>query len=239
MFFEKLKNIFYRKEVPQEARDIYERSRNTRELLRGLDELLTRNEVEFRELSKEIVALEGKQKEEEAKIKEGKITGRQKRNALLSIRRLRKQLDNLDHRLRIFDRNMNLHLSLIGKVQDIEAMQLKGVQEEHIDEILLDFESHLEDYAETLTAASVVEAGAAELDAKEEKELRQIEEEILGEKAERAVEEEEEREKALKKEKRKKKAPLRAPETLSSSKEEDLPSEEETPRESPGEMELE
>jgi hypothetical protein len=239
MFFEKLKRLFSRKEVPEEARELYEKANNTRELLKGLDAILTRNEVESRELTKEIAALEGKEKEEEAKVKSGDVTGRQKRNTLLLIRRMRKQLDNLDHRLRIYDRNMNLHLNLIGKIQDMEAMQLRGVKEEQIDEILLDFESNMEDYAGTLTAASIVESGAGELDSREERELKKIEEEILGEESSGAEKEKEGEKKTKTREKEAKEEARKKKEKASSSTEE-LPSESAEPKERfTGEMELE
>ena len=54
--------------------------------------------------------------------------------------------------LRIYERNMNLHLNLIGKIQQMEAMKLGGVDEAKIDQIVMDFEEKLEKYAAKLEA---------------------------------------------------------------------------------------
>ena len=50
-------------------------------------------------------------------------------NALRRIGRLRKQMDNLEERLRIYNRNINLQIHLAGKVQALDAMELRGVDE--------------------------------------------------------------------------------------------------------------
>jgi len=177
---EKLRGLFNRSEIPEEAKQIFDRAETPAELLRGLDALLTRNEIEFKELDREIQKLEAIEKAETAKIREGVCEGRQKRNALLYIQRLRKQMDNYENRLRIYDRNIKLQLDLIGKIQDMEAMKLKGVDEEHIDRILAEFEESLERYRETVGAAELVEGSLRATSAKEERELAQLEAEIMG-----------------------------------------------------------
>ena len=90
-----------------------------------------------------------------ARIREGLPEGRRKRNALVELQRLRKQLENLDSRQRIYDRNMSLHLNLIGKIQDMEAMDLSGVQEGEIDRIVMDFEEQFEKWQGTVMAGEV------------------------------------------------------------------------------------
>ncbi|MHC4390808.1 MAG: hypothetical protein ACYS22_05750 [Planctomycetota bacterium] len=176
-----LKKLFTRQEIPEETRKLFDSSRSTHDLLRGLDDLLTRNEVEFKELDYEIQKLEALEKAEIDKIKTGEVGGRQKRNVLLHVRRLRKQLDNYEKRLRIYDRNMNLHLSLISKIQDVEAMQLKGVSEQRIDAIIMGFEENLEKYNETMSAAHVLDGTKAmQVSSQEERELAALESELLG-----------------------------------------------------------
>lgn len=183
------KRLFTRDDIPDETRRLFESARSTQELLRGLDHLLTTNEVQFKELDDEINKLERLEQIEVGRIKTGELTGRQKRNALLYIKRLRKQMDAYEQRLRIYDRNMNLHLNLISKIQDIEAMKLRGVDETRIDAILMEFEENLEKYNETMNAASVLsETQVTRPSADEERELRALETELLGGGEKRAAE---------------------------------------------------
>jgi hypothetical protein len=176
---DRLRGLFGRDEIPDEAKRVFDRAQTPRELLRGLDELLTTNEVEFKELERELERLEAHEKDEMARIRDGLVDGRQKRNALLSIQRLRKQMDNYENRLQIYDRNMNLHLSLIGKIQEIEAMKLRGVDEQRIDRIVMDFEEHLEKWNDTMSAADVAETSKQTLSAKDDRDLAALEREIV------------------------------------------------------------
>src|SRR5205085_8997888 len=66
---ERLKGLFGRDEIPDEAKRVFDRAQTPRELLRGLDELLTTNEVEFKELERELEKTEGKEREEMARIR--------------------------------------------------------------------------------------------------------------------------------------------------------------------------
>lgn len=176
---EKLKGLFSRSDIPDEARAIFEQAKTPTELLRGLDDLLTRNEVEAKELNAEIANVEEAADGEEARIRSGEMPERQKRNALLHVKRLRKQLDNYEGRLRIYERNMNLHLTLIGRIQQMEAMKLGGVDEASIDKIVVDFEEKLEKYHDVMNAADAHEGKASVVSAREERELRDLEQEIL------------------------------------------------------------
>lgn len=152
---DKLKGLFHRRGMGDEARGVFDRAKSTRELLAGLDDLLTRNEVELKALQKQIAHLEDLENESIGRIREGLPEGRRKRNALVELQRLRKQLENLDSRQRIYDRNMSLHLNLIGKIQDMEAMELSGVKEGEIDRIVMDFEEQFEKWQGTVMAGEV------------------------------------------------------------------------------------
>jgi hypothetical protein len=177
---DRLKELFARDEIPEEAKRVFDRATTPKELLRGLDELLTTNEVEFKDLERELERLEERERAEIARIREGAVEGRQKRNALLSIQRLRKQMDNYESRLRIYDRNMTLHLGLIGKIQEIEAMKLRGVDETRIDRIVMEFEEQLEKYNDTMSAADAAETSKHALTAKDDRDLAALEREITG-----------------------------------------------------------
>lgn len=189
--FDRLKALLSRQPVSEETKGVIAKATTARELLHGLDALHTRNEMEFNEVTREIEKLELIERTEAEKIRGGSLSERRKRNALLKIRRLRKQMENLDNRLKIFDRNMSLHLNLIGKVQEMEAMSLRGLDEKKIDSIMIDFEEKLEAYMNSMASAQVVEESTPIPDVATERELQEIEQEVVkeAEKAERQTEE--------------------------------------------------
>ena len=190
---DQLRGLFARDEIPDEAKRIFDKAQTPHELLKGLDKLLTENEVEFKELERELERLEDREKSEMQRVREGAVDGRQKRNTLLQIQRLRKQMDNYESRLRIYDRNMNLHLNLIGKIQEMEAMKLRGVDESKIDRIVMDFEETLEKYNDTMNAAEIAQTTKSTASARDERELAALEREIVGGEAAAPVREKEPR----------------------------------------------
>lgn len=194
--FDKLGKMFRDTPLPEETKDIFLNTSDTKELLGGLDKLITRNELRLKQLNKELENLEGMEQAEVEKVREGKVSGRAKKNALRSVKRMRRQLDNLEQRIEIYDSNISLHLNLIGKIQQMEAMNLAGVAEEQIDDIILDFETHFEEYTETVSAAESAAAEREPFKSASAGELAELEAEIKGEKEPepRSAEEEELRE---------------------------------------------
>lgn len=179
MVMDRIRRLLGRKEVPVEARDILAAATTPQEMLRGLDELITRNEVEVDRIHKEIEALETVEEQEKSRVREGDLADRSRNNTLRRIGRLRKQMDNLEERLRIYNRNINLQHHLVGKVQSLEAMELRGVDEEKIDSIMLEYEEELSHYSSVLDTEELTTSGLpGELDDSEE--LRALEAEILG-----------------------------------------------------------
>ncbi|MBI4576486.1 MAG: hypothetical protein HY722_09515 [Planctomycetes bacterium] len=177
---DRLRGLFSRRTLPDDTRALFQEAHSTREVLKGLDDLLTRNELEHGVVNKEIAALEAREQAEIARVRAGDLPPRQKRNALLAIQRLRKQMDNLENRLAIYDKNMNLHINLIGKIQDMEAMQLKGVDEQDIDRVVEDFEEHFESWMNSVTAGEAATEAASRAVAQDEAEIARLEREVVG-----------------------------------------------------------
>jgi hypothetical protein len=178
--FEKIGQLFKDTPLPDETKEVFVNTSDTKELLSGLDKLITRNELRLKQLNKELEKLENMEQEKVGKIKDSKVSGRAKNNVLRSIKRMRRQLDNIEQRIEIYDRNISLHLNLIGKIQQMEAMNLAGVDEEQIDDIILDFESHFEEYTETVSAAESASAEREPFKSASDSELAELEEEIKG-----------------------------------------------------------
>ncbi|GIW70693.1 MAG: hypothetical protein KatS3mg102_0235 [Planctomycetota bacterium] len=178
---DRIKSLFVRPDLPEETRRLFETARSTRELLHGLDRLLTHNEVELNELDRELAKLEALERSEAAKVRAGVVDGRRKKSVLFQIQRLRRQMDLYEQRQRIYRHNINLHLQLIGKIQEMEAMKLRGVDDKQIEEIALRFEESREKFEEAMHAVATLDT-SMELGAeREDRELEALEAELLGE----------------------------------------------------------
>ncbi|RME76280.1 MAG: hypothetical protein D6776_01505 [Planctomycetota bacterium] len=178
---ERIQRLFSRPELPEQTRQLFSRARSTRELLAGLDELLTRNEIELGEIDREIERLERAERHEAERVRSGEVQGRNRRNTLYRIQRLRKQMDLCEGRARIYRHNIELHMRLIDRIQQLEAMALRGVGEAEIEQIALRFDEEREKFEETVHAGAAL-TGETPLGAsREERELAALEREILGE----------------------------------------------------------
>lgn len=171
--------LFKRKEIPEKARIVYESSKNLDELVEGLDRLKTENELEFNRLKEEVLHLEEEEQTLILELQNG-LTERRKKFTLQAIQRCRKQMENLERRMSIHDRNILLHLTLIGKILDLEAMEMKGVDEKTIEDLLIDFETKLENYLDTGIEGIHESTTSQHFLKEQERELSALEQEILG-----------------------------------------------------------
>lgn len=154
-------------------------TRSPKEALQDLDAIVTRNEMGLDALRAEIEKTDAQLHAEENKIRDKQVDGWQKRFVLQSVRRLRTHLLNLDRRMGIYDKNLTVALALIGKVEDMQAMSLRGVNTEEIDKVILDFEEQMAKYLDVV-GINIEPSDPVE----EERELQDLEKEILGVKEE-------------------------------------------------------
>lgn len=179
MILEKLKQIFGRTSLPEETRNVFSSARSVKQLLTSLDEILRQNNLERAKVIREIDDLEKAVALEEKKIAEGTLSGRAERNVLSRIKQLNMRLSNLDRRVRIFDRNIELHNNLIARIQDVQAMQLTGVDEKQIENIILEWDERFDEFMREGEAARALAAEHALLEDSEEKELAALKDKIL------------------------------------------------------------
>ncbi|MGE3165813.1 MAG: hypothetical protein AB7O52_12985 [Planctomycetota bacterium] len=179
MLLDRLKQLFQRKEIPRDAKDLINNSTDVRDLLEGLDSLITQNEVEVEKINEEIAALEEVESREMGRVRSGELPERSKNNVLRRIQRLRKQMDNLEERQRIYNRNINLQIDLVGRVQALDAMELRGVDEDKIDEILADYEDELTRYQGVMDSENL-SVGDLDRILDDSKDLAALEAEVMG-----------------------------------------------------------
>lgn len=181
--YQSLKKLFSSRFISDEAREAYERSQSTSELLTQLDDVLTRNEVELKAVQKEYEKLEAVERAEAEKVRGGAVSGRQKRYTLQAIKRTRLQLDNLEQRMAIYDRAIRMQLNLIAQIQNIEAMALTGIDENKVDEIVAEHDTRLAEFTDAVEAIESSLAVTPALRQEEDAELAALEAEILGDEA--------------------------------------------------------
>ena len=126
---------------------------------------------------------------EKERVQSGGRGARTRASVLRRILRLRQQMDHIEDRLKIHDRNIRLHLDLIGTLKQIDAMAMAGVGEGEVDAIILRFGDELKSYQASLTSGEVL----SDMDKAEalpgEEDLAALEAEILGQAAPAATKE--------------------------------------------------
>lgn len=180
---DKIKGFFTKETMPDETRLLLAGVENVHELRRGLDEIVTRNEVELKEVEREIDKLEKIELAEKDKVKAGTLSPREKDNTLRYIKRLRTRMDSYQKRHKIHQENIDLHLALLDRIDEMEAMELKAVKQEQIEEIAVDYEERVEKHKEIVSAGKIASEREprAHDDLNDRKELDALEREILDE----------------------------------------------------------
>ncbi len=180
---DQLRNLFQRADLPDETRQVYSKSSNPKELLKGLDLLRGHNEIELRNCEEELLGHERALAQEEEKVRRGGLTPTEETIILRRIERLEKQRSNLEKQVAIFNENVNLHLNLIAKIQELEAMRSRGVGEDEIDRLIEEVEGSVEEYKRVGIAAESGSAVPAAVDnSAEKKRLEEIKRRIVGRK---------------------------------------------------------
>jgi hypothetical protein len=187
--FDKIKALFSRASLPEETRLLLTNVKDVEQLRAGLDEIATQNEVEAREIERDIEKLGRMEAGHKERILAGTISEREKMSALREIRRLRRRMDSLEKRHRIHQDNIDLHLGLFDRITEMQAMELKKVNQNQIEEIAVDYDERLEKHRDIMNAAKVAHGMDSVLeDSAERKALQDLEREIIAEARQEDVE---------------------------------------------------
>jgi hypothetical protein len=92
-------------------------------------------------------------------------------------------MDSLKLKADILNKNIELHLNLVGKIQAMEAMDLRGIEQNLVERVMLDFEEGMEKFRESVsTGEGLTRNNEQVLSSRDKDELKKLEKEILGEK---------------------------------------------------------
>lgn len=186
---EKIKGLFSRASLPEETRLLLTNVKDVEDLRSGLDLIATQNEVEAREIERDIEKLGKMEAGHKERVLGGTVSEREKMSALREIRRLRRRMDSLEKRHRIHQDNIDLHLGLFDRITEMQAMELKKVNQNQIEEIAVDYEEKLEKHRDIMNSARVAHGMDSVLeDSAERKALADLEREIMAEARSEALE---------------------------------------------------
>lgn len=180
---ERIKRLFSRTQLPEETQLLLSGVADVQELLAGLDDITTRNEVEARTIEREIEKLSRMETSHKERVTAGQLIEREKLSTLREIQRLRRRMDSLEKRHRIHQDNIDLHLGLFDRISEMQAMELKRVNQQQIEEIAVDYEEKLEKHRDIITAARAADGMEPSRyeDSVEKQALAALEREILAE----------------------------------------------------------
>jgi len=138
------------------------------------------NEVQVREIEREIDKLSAIESEEITKIRSGNLIERKKKLALLAIRRIRREITIFDRKIEIHSKNIDTHQSIIGTIEEIKSKEMLGINEDLIMKVIESAAKRDEKFQEVITTASAIEhTSVPVLTASDKAELEAIEKEIL------------------------------------------------------------
>jgi ribonuclease E len=179
---EKIKGMFSKQALPEETRMLLSGVSDVAALRTGLDDIVTENEVEARNIEREINQLAQNETAHKAKIQTGDASQREKLNVLREIKRLRRRMDSLEKRHRIHQDNIDLHLGLFDRISEMQAMELKKVSQGQIEELSADYDEALDKHRDLMaTARAAAGLEGVYEDSAEQAELAALEAEILAE----------------------------------------------------------
>lgn len=179
---EKIKGMFGMQTLPDETKQLLSQAGDVDSLRAGLDEIVTRNEVEARDIEREIEKLARMEATQKERIQTGELNKREKLNILREIKRLRRRMDSLEKRHRIHQDNIDLHLGLFDRITEMQAMEMKKVNQQQIEELSADYDEAMDKHRDLVATANAA-AGMERTyeDSAEQAELAALEAEILAE----------------------------------------------------------
>ena len=174
-------SIFGRGKVPEKTELMITSVESVDELRRSLDDEITENEVNAGQLERELEKLGVQIDEHKDHIRGGGLSERAKITALRAIKRLQTKIKSYERRLKILQDNIDIHFTILNQIDEMEAMEMKAIKREQIDEIAVDYEERSEKHRDFVDAvrSSVSEQGYEDL--QEQQELAELEASIMAE----------------------------------------------------------
>ncbi|HXT69665.1 MAG TPA: hypothetical protein VN700_07915 [Vicinamibacterales bacterium] len=178
---DRLKKIFQRASVPEDARRVYAESRSTEELVAGLERLFGTNRMEYDRLYTELAAVSKAIAAQKDKVRSGGLSAIEEDVTLDDIEIRQEHQARLRGRLSVLKGNLLLHQRLIGTVQDAQVREMRGISEEDVDAIVEAAQDAVASYERDMKAGEAAEASPVEDEAAEAARRVERRRKLLGE----------------------------------------------------------
>lgn len=179
MDFEYLKKIFKVDPLLSKA-DVKLSEIPSLEILKNKLEIIAlKNEILAEQSSKDTEKLDEDIISLEIKIAEEELTPHAKTVTLRNLRRLLKQRDDIYKIVASRHDNMDLHLTVLRKIQQIESLGTKAVEGHLVDEIQVEFDEQQEEHDRLIDAVSSMDSESEHRLRVDTKELEDLERDIL------------------------------------------------------------
>lgn len=169
--FERLRRLFQRSTIPEDARRVYEASKSTDELVSGLEQVLGRNRIEYDGRYEELVAVSRMIRAERSRLAAGGLDPADEDRLMDSLDIRQSHYAPLKSSVAYLKANMLVLIRLIGRIREQQARELRGINEDDIDGIMEAVNDEIEAYARDMAAAGDEEA-AVHIDDDAEAEAR-------------------------------------------------------------------
>lgn len=163
--YDRLKKLFDLPQLSDEDRRVYSQAKTPAELVRGLEELCGRNRLEYDDRYAELAAVSRLLNEQLAQLHEGGLDAIGQDLLMDDIELRKMEQANLKRRVGTLKANMHVQLNLIGKIQEMETMRLRGFNETDVDAMLEQVEAEFGQYRRDLKAGEAGEPPASPDDA--------------------------------------------------------------------------
>jgi hypothetical protein len=129
-----IKKRFRGIDMPEDTRRIIEEAESPANLIQRVEDLKAQNLLDLHELENRALLLDRKMQEESDALNRAGAEG----EADIHARRIElyeAERDSLRGRMALYSDNARMHLSIISKVQELEAMRARGVSERLLDNL--------------------------------------------------------------------------------------------------------
>lgn len=178
----KIKGLFRKQDIPDKTSVLIQGVDSVIDLKNALDREITRNEVKAGQTERDIEKLGDQEEEYKDNIKRGGMNERAKINALRAIKRIQSRIKSYENQLKIFQDNIDVHMTIFNQITEMEAMAHKAVSREQVEDIAVEYDDSMEKHRDFVHAVRSTVPDHDYEDLLEKKELAELEAMIMAEK---------------------------------------------------------
>lgn len=177
---DKMKEFFADSCLTRTMRKAVKKAKTVDDLIDILEDLKTENEDELNIIDEDVDTISRAIRLEHDYLKAYKLDERKKKLILQRINRYENEMSIIDQRIDIHNKNITLLQNIIGKITIMESMAMQGLDDGQIDQVVVEFQSMMDQYNDIVEADSASRKIAHSiLTVHDKQKLQSIEDELL------------------------------------------------------------